>query len=164
MRLSFYLDNITKIFSDDASTYVRYVPLMHLFDNNIKDMMLSPEQIEEIKKLSAQYFLDLPMTKELMKNSWLAGVFQISPSNDKLIYKSARFFKNFEELEASDWARDYRIPDIVKKGLTVSMTKAIFIGHESENAESKDKGKGGKSGQKRKDFDNINGAPLGREK
>lgn len=164
MRLSFYLDNITKIFSDDASTYVRYVPLMHLFDNNIKDMMLSPEQIEEIKKLSAQYFLDLPMTKELMKNSWLAGVFQISPSNDKLIYKSARFFKNFEELEASDWARDYRIPDIVKKGLTVSMTKAIFIGHESENAESKDKGKGGKSGQKRKDFDNINGAPVGREK
>lgn len=165
MRLSFYLDNITRIFSDDASTYVRYVPLMHLFENNIKEMMFSSEQIEEIKKLSAQYFLDLPMTKELIKNSWLAGVFQISPSNEKLIYKSARFFKDFDELNQSDWARNYRIPDIVRKGMTVSMTKAIFIGHESEKAKKdgkKEKGK--KSGQNKKQFDNRSGAPVGREK
>ncbi|MBO4705687.1 MAG: hypothetical protein J5647_08145 [Spirochaetaceae bacterium] len=164
MRLSFYLDNITKIFSDDASTYVRYLPLFYLFENNIKEMMLTQEQIDEIKKLSAQYFLDLPMTKELIKNSWLAGVFQINPSNDKLIYKSARFFKNFEELETSDWARNYRIPEIVRKGMTVSMTKAIYIGHESENANSKGKEKGKKSGQNKKQFDNRSGAPVGREK
>lgn len=164
MRLSFYLDNIPRIFSNDASTYVRYVPLMHLFENNIKEMTLNPEQIEEIKKLSAQYFMDLPMTKELIKNSWLAGVFQISPSNDKLIYKSARFFKNFEELEQSTWANNYRIPDIVRKGMTVSMTKAIFIGHESEKAKKGNKEKGKKSGQNKKQFDNRSGAPVGREK
>lgn len=164
MRLSFYLDNVSRIFSDDASTYVRYVPLMHLFENNIKEITLTPEQIEEIKKLSAEYFLNLPMTKELIKNSWLAGVFQISPSNGRLVYKSARFFKDFEELNQSDWARNYRIQDIIRKGMTVSMTKAIFIGDESKNAKSDDKDKGKKSGQNRKQFDNRGGAPVGQER
>ena len=164
MRLSFYLDNVSRIFSDDASTYVRYVPLMHLFENNIKEITLTPEQIEEIKKLSAEYFLNLPMTKELIKNSWLAGVFQISPSNGRLVYKSARFFKDFEELSQSDWARNYRIQDIIRKGMTVSMTKAIFIGDESKNAKSDDKDKGKKSGQNKKQFDNRGGAPVGQER
>lgn len=164
MRLSFYLDNVSRIFSDDASTYVRYVPLMHLFENNIKEMMLTPEQIEEIKKLSAEYFLNLPMTKELIKNSWLAGVFQISPSNGRLVYKSARFFKDFEELNQSEWARNYRIQDILRKGMTVSMTKAIFIGDEAKNAKSEEKEKGKKSGQNKKQFDNRSGDPVGREK
>ena len=164
MRLAFYVDNIAKIFSNDASTYVRYLPLFHLFENNIKEVTLTPQQIEEIKKMSAQYFLDLPMTKELIKDSWLAGVFQISPTNDRLIYKSARFFKDFDELNQSKWAQDYRIPDIVRKGMTVSMTKAIYIGHESEDVKSKDKKKGGKSGQNKKQFDNRIGAPVGKEK
>lgn len=165
MRLSFYLDNITKIFSDDASTYVRYVPLFHLFEHNINSVMLTPEQIEEVKKIAKDYFLDIPLTKELIKNSWLAGVFTINPQNGKLVYKSARFFKNFEELEQSDWAHSYRIPDIVKAGLTVSMTKAIYVGHESENKKKEDskgaKKNGGKGG---KQFDNDRRAPTGREK
>ena len=163
MRLSFYLDNITKIFSDDASTYVRYLPLMHLFENNIKDIMLTPQQIEDIKKISADYFLNLPMTKDLVKNSWLAGVFQISPSNDKLIYKSARFFKTFEDLNQSVWAQNYRIPDIVRSGMTVSMTKAVFIGSESKDKKENDSKDGKKkAGQNQKQFDTRKGVPVGR--
>ena len=30
MRLSFYLDNVTRIFSNDVSNYARYLPLLHL--------------------------------------------------------------------------------------------------------------------------------------
>ncbi|MBP5406738.1 hypothetical protein J6Z19_06285 [bacterium] len=164
MRLSFYVDNIFRIFSNDASTYVRYLPLLHLFENNIKEVMLTPEQVERIKKISAEYVLNLPAAKELIKNSWLAGVFQISPTDGKLVYKSARFFKDFDELNQSEWARNYRIPDIVRRGMTVSMTKAIFIGHESENVKSEEKEKGEKSGQNKKQFDNRSGAPAGREK
>lgn len=165
MRLSFYVDNIAKIFSDDAATYVRYVPLFHLFENNVKSMMLADEQIESIKKISGDYFLNLPMVKDLMQKSWLAAVFQINPTDDKLTYKSARFFNNLDELNQSDWAHSYRIPDIVKAGLTVSMTKAIYVGHESEEPDSSDSGSGSSKG-------NRNGnkvyksrpAPVGQEK
>jgi hypothetical protein len=172
MRLSFYIDNIFKIFSDDASTYVRYLPLLYLFENNIKDVMLTPKQVEEIKKISADYILNLPVAKELVKNSWLAGVFQISQSNDKLVYKSARFFTNFDELNQSEWAQDYRIPDIVRAGLTVSMTKAVFIGHEADIAKNKDKDNNQesdsknskKSRQNKKPSDNRGAIPVGKEK
>ena len=48
--------------------------------------------------------------------------------------------------------------------MTVSMTKAIFIGDEAKNAKSEEKEKGKKSGQNKKQFDNRSGNPVGREK
>lgn len=163
MRVTFYIDNIFRIFSDDVSTYMKYIPLYYLFRNNIKEMMLPEKTMESLMKHSADYYLSLPMAQELMQNSWLAGVFQIDPDNEKLIYKSARFFDNFEELEQSEWAAEYRIADIVKAGLAVSMTKAVFIGHESQNQPEGDT-KDRKSKKGKGKFDNRKAMPTGQEK
>ncbi len=169
MRLNFYIDNILKIFDDNVSTYMKYLPLYYLFRNNIEDFKLPEETMESLKKQSIDYYISLPMAQELMQNSWLAAVFVINPSNDKLTFKTARFFNNFDELNTSEWAREYRIPDIVKAGMTVSMTKAVYIGHESEDGSLDDvnlndfyKKKSGK--QNKNKFDNGKGTPVGREK
>ena len=169
MRLTFYLDNILQIFDDNVTTYMRYIPLYFLFRNNIKELNLPKDKIEALKKYSIDYYLSIPMAQELMQNSWLAGVFTVNPENDKLTYKSARFFDNLDELNGSEWAQSYRIPDIVKAGLAVTMTKAIFIGNESQDGsldeyyirEKLDK-KGGKGGRNK--FDNRKNAPVGKEK
>jgi len=167
MRLTFYPDNILQIFDDNVTTYMRYIPLYYLFRNNIQELKLPEETMESLKKHSIDYYLSIPMAQELMKNSWIAGVFTVNPENDKLTYKSARFFENIDEMNSSEWAQEYRIPDIVKAGLTVTMTKAIIIGHESEEIpadEDKEssKKKGGKGGKNQ--FHKKNGAPYGQEK
>ncbi|MBO4712177.1 hypothetical protein J5681_09745 [bacterium] len=170
MRLTFYLDNIFLIFDDNVTTYMRYIPLYYLFRNNIEDFKLPEATMESLKKQSVDYYLTIPMVNDLMKNSWLAGVFQVNPDNDKLTYKSARFFDSIDELNNSEWAQEYRIPDIIRAGLTVSMTKAIFIGHESRTNSLKDtnlnsrkpKEKGKK--QNKKQFDNRGNMPAGQEK
>lgn len=170
MRVTFYLDNILKIFDDNVTTYMRYIPLYYLFRNNMEDFKLPEATMESLKQQSMDYYLTIPMVQELMKNSWLAGVFQVNPDNDKLTYKSARFFSSIDEMNSSEWALEYRIPDIVRAGLAVSMTKAIFIGHESQTDSLKNtnlnnrklKGKGGTQGKKQ--FDNRGDMPVGREK
>ena len=170
MRLTFYLDNILLIFDDNVTTYMRYIPLYYLFRNNIEDFKLPEATMESLKKQSMDYYLSIPMVQDLMKNSWLAGVFQVNPDNDKLTYKSARFFDNIDELNNSEWALGYRIPDIVRAGLTVSMTKAVLIGHESRTNSLKDsnlnnrkpKDRNGK--QNKKQFDNRSNMPVGQEK
>ncbi len=166
MRLTFYADNILQIFDDNVTTYMRYVPLYYLFRNNIQELKLPEKTIESLKQHTIDYYLSIPMAQELMHNSWLAGVFTVNPENDKLIYKSARFFDNIEEMNMSDWANEYRIPDIVKSGLTVTMTKAIFIGHESEDRpadeDNKDSSKGKKGGKKQ--FDQGRKTPVGKER
>lgn len=170
MRLTFYLDNILLIFDDNVTTYMKYIPLYYLFRNNIEDFKLPKATMEALKKQSLDYYLTLPMVQDLMKNSWLAGVFQVNPDNDKLIYKSARFFENIDELNSSEWAWEYRIPDIVRAGLTVSMTKAIYIGNESKTNSLKDvnlnnrKSKEKSSRQNKKQFDKRQNAPVGQEK
>ena len=167
MRLAFYVDNILKIFDDNVTTYMRYLPLYYLFVNNVKDIKLPEKTMEFLKKQSMDYYLSIPMVQDLMKNSWLAAVFTINPENGKLTYKSARFFDNFEQLNSSEWAHEYRIPDIVRAGMTVSMTKAVYIGHESEktgNGKSDDKDGKKKGGQKGKQFDNRPGTIYGTEK
>ena len=148
MRLNFYIDNILKIFDDNATTYMKYLPLYYLFQNNIKEMMLPDDTMESLKKQSLNYYVSLPMAQELMQNSWLAAVFTINPTNDKLTFKTARFFNNIDELNQSEWASKYRIPEIVRAGMTVSMTKAIFIGHESEYEPENKKDETGKGGSK----------------
>ena len=166
MRLTFYLDNILQIFDDNVTTYMKYVPLYYLFRNNIKEMKLSDELIESLKQHTIDYYLTIPMAQELMQNSWMAGVFQVNPDNNKLTYKSARFFDNFDEMVQSDWANEYRIPDIVKAGLAVTMTKAIYIGHESEDKQPDDKQDSTKKGKKggKKQFYNKKNMPTGQEK
>ena len=169
MRLTFYLDNILKIFDDNVTTYMKYVPLYFLFRNNLKELNLPKETILALRQYSIDYYLSVPMAQELMQNSWLAGVFTVNPENDKLTYKSARFFDNLDELNSSEWAQSYRIPDIVRAGLAVTMTKAIFIGNESQdgslddiNLKEKLDKKGKKSGKNK--FDNRKNAPVGTER
>ncbi|MDX9727100.1 MAG: hypothetical protein RBT38_11990 [Bacteroidales bacterium] len=146
MRVSFYLDNILKVFDDDVRTYMRFIPVYYMFKNNIKNMKIPKHIVEELKKHSFDHYLNLPMAKELMKNSWLAGVFRIDPESKKLVYQGARFFKNFDEMSLDEWAEEYRIPDIVRKGMVVTMTKTVVIGNESTELkkEDKDKEDGGK--------------------
>jgi len=166
MRLSFYIDNILKIFDDNVTTYMKYIPLYYLFKNNIENLKLPEQTMESLKKQSIDYYISLPMAQELMKNSWLAAVFTINPSNNKLTFKTGRFFDNFDELNESEWAAEYRIPDIVKAGMTVSMTKTVFIGHEAEEADKKaaDDKKKGRSKGDRKQFYNGQGTTYGTER
>lgn len=165
MRLNFYIDNILKIFDDSVTTYMRYLPLYYLFRNNISSLKLPEKLIDSLKKQSVDYYISLPMAQELMKNSWLAAVFTINPANNKLTFKTGRFFDNFDELNASEWAAEYRIPDIVRAGMTVSMTKRVFIGHESEDTDPKleEIKKNGGSGTK-KQFYNQKGTTYGTER
>lgn len=139
MRFSLYLDNILKIFDDDVSTYMKFIPVYYMFRNNIKEMNVPKKVLDELKKFSLDYYLSIPMAQELMKNSWIAGVFQIDPQSSKLVYKSARFFNDFNEMSVSEWANGYRIPDIVRAGMIVTMTKAVVIGKESQEVIKKDK-------------------------
>ncbi len=171
MRITFYLDNILLIFDDNVTTYMRYIPLYYLFRNNMEDFKLPEKTMESLRQQSVDYYLTIPMVQDLMKNTWLAGVFQVNPDNDKLIYKSARFFDNIDELNGSEWAQEYRIPDIIRAGLAVSMTKAIYIGHESQTNSLKDVNlnghkskKEGDSRQNKKQFHNKKSAPAGQEK
>jgi hypothetical protein len=146
MRVSFYLDNILKVFDDDVRTYMRYIPVYYMLKNNIQDMKIPKKVVEQLKKYSYDYYLNLPLAKELMKNSWLAGVFRMDPDSAKLIYQSARFFNNIDELMTDDWANEYRIPDIVRKGMVITMTKAVVVGNESKDP-VKDKEKEKKDGE-----------------
>ena len=169
MRLTFYLDNLLLIFDDNVTTYMKYIPVYYLFLNNLNAMKLPDKTVEALKQYSIDYYLSLPMAQELMHNSWLAGVFQVNPDNGKLIYKSARFFDNLEELEQSDWAREYRIPGMIRAGLTVSVTKAVYIGNESKDGSLEDVNfnnkKGGKNKPEKKGrFDKKQSAPYGTEK
>lgn len=170
MRLTFYLDNVLLIFDDNVTTYMRYIPLYYLFKGNIEKFKLPEATMESLKKQSMDYYLSIPMVKDIMQNSWMAAVFQVNPDNDKLIYKSARFFDTIEEMNLSEWAQEYRIPDIVRAGLTVSMTKAIYIGNESKDGSLDDvnlnnKHKNGKYNKKGKNkFDNKKSTPVGQEK
>ena len=169
MRLNFYIDNILKIFDDNVSTYLKYLPLYYLFKNNIDDFKLPEETLKSLKEKSIDYYISLPMAQELMQNSWLAAVFVINPSNDKLTFKTGRFFDNIDELNASEWAHNYRIPDIIRSGMTVSMTKAIYIGNESEDGSLIDKNlndsdKKFKIPSDKKQFHKGRGETVGQEK
>lgn len=166
MRLNFYLDNILKIFDDNVTTYMKYLPLYYLFRNNIQEFKLPEETMESLKKQSIDYYISLPMAQELMKNSWLAAVFTINPTNNKLTFKSARFFDNIDELNQSEWAQGYRIPDIVRAGMTVSMTKAIYIGSEGGSLDDLNLNDSNKKNKKhnRKQFDQKKNSPVGTEK
>lgn len=155
MRLAFYLDNITKVFDDDVKNYMKFIPLFYLFKNNIGQLKISEKIREELKKKSINYYLNLPMVKELMSKSWISGVFKIDPESGKLVYYSSRVYNNLDDLKLDDWARENRIFDIIKTGMTMTMSKARVVGKGSNipEEEEKDKDEKGKS-QDKKQFYN----------
>ena len=138
MRIAFYLDNITRVFSDDVKNYMQFIPLFYMFKNNISQLKVPKEIIEELKKQSLEYYLSLPMAKEMLSKAWVAGVFKIDPESGKLVYYASRLYNNIEELQADAFATEYRIYDVVKAGMTMTMTKSQVVGRESMNAKKKD--------------------------
>jgi len=138
MRLAFYLDNITKVFDDDVKNYMKFIPLFYLFKNNISELKISKKIREELKKKSVDYYLNLPMVKELMAKSWIAGVFKIDTDSGKLVYHASRLYNNLEDLQLDDWARENRIFDIIKTGMTVTMSKSRVVGRSSGKTDEKD--------------------------
>lgn len=138
MRLSFYLDNITKVFDDDVKNYMKFIPLFYLFKNNISELKISEKIREELKKKSVDYYLNLSMVKELMARSWIAGVFKIDVESGKLVYHASRTYNNLEDLQLDEWARENRIFDIIRAGMTVTMSKARVVGRGSGKTDEKD--------------------------
>lgn len=138
MRIGFYLDNITRVFSDDVKNYIKFIPLFYMFKNNMENLKVPPKVIDELKKKSIDYYLTLPMAKEMMAKAWIAGVFKIDPESSKLVYYGSRLYNNIEELQADSFAAEYRIYDIIKSGMTMTMTKAQIVGRESTIPEKKD--------------------------
>lgn len=138
MRIAFYLDNITKVFSDDVRNYMKFIPLFYMFRNNIEQLKVPKEVIDELKKQSLDYYLNLPMAKEMMSKSWVAGVFKIDPETSKLVYHASRIYNNIDELKSDDFAGEYRLYDIIKSGMTMTMTKAQVVGQESKSLKKKD--------------------------
>ena len=156
MRIAFYLDNITKVFDDDVKNYMKFIPLFYLFKNNINQLKLTDKMREELKKKSIDFYLNLPMVKEMMSQAWLAGVFKIDPESGKLVYYSSRLYNNMEDLQLDDWARENRIFDIIKTGMTMTMSKTRVVGRSSgvPEEESKDKKKKGTVNGKNGFYDN----------
>ncbi|HPS31116.1 MAG TPA: hypothetical protein PLZ43_12730 [bacterium] len=138
MRIAFYLDNITRVFSDDVKNYMQFIPLFYMFKNNINQLKVPKEVMDELKKQSLDYYLSLPMAKEMMSKAWLAGVFKIDPESAKLVYYGSRLYNNIEELQADEFAAEYRIYDVIKAGMTMTMTKSQVVGRESLSPKKKD--------------------------
>jgi hypothetical protein len=152
MRMSFYLDNIIKVFDSDIRNYTKFIPVYYMFQHNIEKFKMPPNFLKDVKKYALTYYLELPMVKEILDNSWFVGVFKINPETGKLVYRASNYYKNIDELMTDDFAREHRVPDIVKAGLTVSVTKARVWGHETDKPRVKDQEDDGK-GLKKKIID-----------
>jgi hypothetical protein len=79
------------------------------------------------------------------------GVFTIHHESSKLVYYASRFYDKLDDLFIDEFAKRYRIPNIVKSGMTMSMTKAVVVGNESQEIKKKD---GDNSKKKSKDGKN----------
>ncbi len=130
MEMGFYLDNLTRVFHDEVQTYLRFLPLFYLMKNNIDRLKLPDHVMAEFRKLSMEDVLKMPEVKELIDNSWFVGIFRIHPDSGKLIYHASSFYQSYEDLEKDEFAREYRVPDIIRAGMTVTMTTAVVTGNE----------------------------------
>ncbi|HOW50441.1 MAG TPA: hypothetical protein PLV42_00190 [bacterium] len=130
MQMTFYPDMLAKIFHDDANTYLQYLPLFYLVQNNIKQMQLPEGIVERLKKVSFDYYLTIPFVKKIMKNAWGAAVFQIHPETNKLLYVASRFYEDYDEMMVDDFAKEYMIPQIVQRGMTLTANVSIVRGKE----------------------------------
>jgi uncharacterized membrane protein len=130
MQMGFYLDNLTKVFHDEVQTYMRFLPLLYLFQNNTEILNLPDKVKKDLKKLSMENVLGFDYVKNLLQNSWFVGVFKIHPDTGKLIYHASNFYKNYDDIESDEFAQEYRVPGIIKAGMTVTMTKAVITGDE----------------------------------
>lgn len=152
MRIAFYLDNITKVFSDDVKNYMKFIPLFYMFKNNIEQLKVPQEVIDELKKQSLDYYLNLPLAKEMMSKSWVAGVFRIDPETSKLVYHGSRIYNDLDELRNDEFAGEYRLYDVIKSGMTMTMTKTQVVGQESKSLKKNDD----KKDKKDEDLDGKN--------
>jgi len=138
MRVSFYLDNVVKVFDNDIRNYTRFIPVYYMFQQNVNKFKLPPNFIKDVKKYAISFYLELPMVKEILENAWFVGVFKISPETGKLVYKASNYYKNIDDLMTDDFAKEHRVPEIVKSGMTVTVSKARVWGHESDVPRVKD--------------------------
>jgi|GEM_PF-1427249 len=132
MQMTFYPDMMTKIFHDDLNTYQQYLPLFFLMKNNLKEMALPQSMLDRLKAVAIDTYLTIPFVKKIMKDAWGAAVFQIHPETNKLLYVASRFYENYDEMIADEFAKEYMIPEIVRRGMTVSATVAVVRGDEKE--------------------------------
>ncbi|HDT11534.1 MAG TPA: hypothetical protein ENN58_02220 [bacterium] len=119
---------------------MKFLPAYYIFRNNIKKFKLPPDVMKELKKHSLDYYLKLPEIREILDNAWFVGVFRIHPDTGKLIYHAANYYKTYEEIETDEFAQQYRVPGIIKAGMTVTMTKAVVRGRELKKDDEKEEG------------------------
>lgn len=150
MQLNFYLDNINTVFHQDINTYLQFLPLFYMFKNNIKEMDIPKDLVAKLNAVALDKYISLPLVKEIMKNSWFAGIFRVNPESQKLVYYDSRFYENFEELQQDDMAREFNVEKIVEKGMAVTMSVTTIRGNESKISSMKNTSKNGKIGGNKK--------------
>ncbi len=133
MRLNFYLDNIPSVFHFDVSTYTQFLPLFFIVEHNLKKMKIPAGVEDALRTPDALKYLKIPFIHKLLDNSWFIGVFTVHPQTGKLVYDSSRYYSSLDELLSDDFAQEHRVPDMIHRGLTVSVVKAIVRGHEADH-------------------------------
>lgn len=131
MRLNFFLDNINQVFHQEIRTYLEFLPLVYMFKNNMERLKVPKKLSEQLKGKNLNYYLSIPYIRELMEKSWFAGVFKIHPESKKLVYHDSSFFESYDDMMVDDFAREYRIPGIVRAGMTMTMTTVSITGNEA---------------------------------
>ncbi len=131
MRLNFFLDNINQVFHQEIRTYLDFLPLVYMFKNNMERLEVPKKLAEQLKGKNLNYYLSVPYIRDLMEKSWFAGVFKIHPESKKLVYHDSGFFESYDDLMTDDFAREYRIPNIVRAGMTMTMTTVSITGNEA---------------------------------
>lgn len=146
MRLNFYLDNIPTIFHFDISTYTKFLPVLFMVENNLKNMKVPTGLREALATPDAMKYLKTPFVKDLMNNSWFVGVFTVHPESGKLVYQSSRYYASLDDLLTDEYAHEHRVPDMIHHGLAVTVTKSIIRGNEASRARPDNDKKSGDGG------------------
>lgn len=160
MQMTFYLDNVAQIFHDDANTYLQFLPLFYMFKSNLKELKVPGVVIEKMKKMSFEAFLDVPFIKKIMSDSWFVAVFQIHPETNKLVYQSSRFYENYEELLADDFAKEHQVAQIVERGMTTTVNMAVVTGSITPDGPENDIHQRYKNGGRSKGSPGTNGRGI----
>ncbi len=140
MQMGFYLDNLTRVFHDEVQTYMRFLPLLYLFGNNMSRFNLPDDVMKQLKKHSLDFYLQLPEIRQILDNAWFVGVFRIHPDSGKLIYHASNFYEKYEDIQKDEFAQQYRVPGIIRAGMTVTMSSAVVRGRELIQRDKEEEG------------------------
>ena len=138
MRLNFYLDNIPTVFHFEVNTYTKFLPLLFMVENSLKNLKVPSGLREALSTPDAMKYLKTPFIKDLIEKSWFVGVFTIHPESGKLVYSSSRYYSSLDELLSDEYATEHRVQDIIHQGLTVTVVKGIVRGNEAATVTSED--------------------------